>query len=132
MMMPSHLPIPADVERIGAECVDCGLTIHRHLGPGFRERIYHQAFLLELDARGIPFEAQKAIGVRYKSWVIPGQRVDLLVAGVVVIEIKAVPRLASIHSLQLLSYLKTMDLRLGLVMNFNGRLFKDGVRRVVL
>lgn len=69
--------------------------------------------------------------VKYKKWQLPGQRVDLVVEGLIVLEIKCVPEIKEIHRLQVLSYLKTMDLRLGLVMNFNSPLFKYGVRRVV-
>lgn len=123
--------VPPEVELAASICVDCGLTVHRILGPGFRESIYQRAFRLELDSRGVPFESEKAIAVQYRTWEIPGQRADLVVAGVLLVEIKAVPRLRSLHQAQVLSYLKTMDLRLGLLMNFGGQLFKDGVRRVI-
>src|SRR5688500_11742611 len=97
------VPVPADVEKVAKVCVDCGMHVHRELGPGFKEVIYERAFCLELDARGVPFETEKPILVRYKSWEIPGQKVDLLVAGVVLIEIKAVPKLKNIHTHQVLS-----------------------------
>lgn len=126
----SYTPIPQEVEQAATTCVDCGMTVHRILGPGFKEPIYEEAFRLELHSRGVAFEAEKAILVRYKSWEIPGQRVDLLVAGVLLVEIKALPKLLRIHQSQVLSYLKTMDLRLGLLMNFGGPLFKDGLKRV--
>jgi GxxExxY protein len=131
-MRQSYPIIPPAVEQAATTCVDCGMTVHRALGPGFKEAIYREAFRLELHSRGVPFEAEKPILVRYKSWQIPGQRVDLVVAGVVLIEIKAVPALRTIHHSQVISYLRTMDLRLGLLMNFHGRLFKDGLKRVVL
>jgi GxxExxY protein len=59
--------------------VDCGIHVHRALGPGFKEKIYHRAYCLELDSRGIKFECEKPIVVRYKNWEIPGQKVDLIV-----------------------------------------------------
>ena len=127
----SYTPISQEAEQAATTCVDCGMTVHKTLGPGFKELIYREAFRLELHARGIPFEAEKGILVRYRSWEIPGQRVDLLVAGVLLVEIKAVPKLLAIHQSQVLSYLKTMDLRLALLMNFGGQLFKDGLKRVV-
>jgi GxxExxY protein len=96
-----------------------------------RRVIYERAFCLELDSRGVRFETERPILVRYKSWEIPGQKVDLLVAGVVLVEIKAVPKLKQIHTHQILSYLKTLDLRLGLLMNFKQRLLRDGLKRVV-
>lgn len=129
--MFGHLPVPSDVERLAKICVDCGMHVHRELGPGFKEVIYERAFCLELDARGVPFETEKPILVRYKAWEIPGQKVDLLVAGVVLVEIKTVPKLKQIHTHQILSYLKTLDLRLGLLMNFKQRLLRDGLKRVV-
>jgi iron complex transport system substrate-binding protein len=129
--MLGHVPVPAEVEKLARVCVDCGMHVHRELGPGFKEVIYERAFCLELDSRGVRFETEKPILVRYKSWEIPGQKVDLLVAGVVLVEIKAVPKLKQIHTHQILSYLKTLDLRLGLLMNFKQRLLRDGLKRVV-
>lgn len=125
-------PIPAAVEEVATACVDAGFQVHKGTGPGFKELIYHRAFCLELHARGLSYESEKRIDVRYKSWRIPGQKVDLLVEGVVLIEIKAVPKFRKIYRSQVLSYLKTLDLRLGLFMNFNTRLFRDGVKRIVL
>ena len=83
----SYTPIPQEVEQAATTCVDCGMTVHRILGPGFKEPIYEEAFRLELHSRGVAFEAAKAIAVRYKSWEIPGQRIDLLIAGILVVEI---------------------------------------------
>jgi GxxExxY protein len=126
-----YTPIPAAVEKTASTCVDCGMHVHRVLGPGFKESVYERAFCLELDSRDVPFECEKSILVRYKSWEIPGQKVDLVAAGLVLVEIKAVPRLRKIHVSQTLSYLKTMNLRLGLLMNFNSRLLRDGLKRVI-
>ena len=93
--------------------------------------IYDSAFCLELDSRGIKFEREKKIDVRYKSWRIPGQRVDLIVEGIVLVEIKAVPRILKVHERQVRSYLKTMDLHAGLLVNFNVAMLKNGLRRIV-
>jgi GxxExxY protein len=87
---------------------------------------------LELDSRSISFESEKPTEVQYTQWKIPGQRVDLIVGGVVLVEIKAVSKLKQLHQRQVLSYLKTTGLRVGLVMNFNAVLFKHGLRRVAL
>lgn len=127
--MPLITEIPAEVEAFATRCVDAAIEVHRTLGPGFKEVIYQRAYCLELDRRGIPYEAEKPILVRYKTWTIPGQRVDLLI-GVLVIEIKSLPKLKKIHRLQTLSYLRTLDLRLGLVLNFGAPLMKSGMRRV--
>ena len=111
--------------------MECAFRVHRHLGPGFKERIYHEALCLELNSSGLSFEREKPIDVIYRDWRIPGQRVDLLVEGRVLVEVKAVPKLRPIHRSQVLSYLKTMDLRIGLVINFSSRLLKDGFKRVI-
>jgi GxxExxY protein len=118
-------------EAIVTQCIEVGLAVHRDLGPGFRKRIHQRAYCLELDARGVAFEAEKRIEVRYKTWRIPGQTVDLVVAGVVLVEFKSVPRLRPLHEAQVRSYLKTIGLRVGLLMNFNVRLFKEGLKRIV-
>jgi GxxExxY protein len=81
----TYAPIPPDVESIARSCVDVGIHVHRQLGPGFRELIYSRAFCLELDARRISFECEKPLLVRYKHWHIPGQKIDLLVGGKVLV-----------------------------------------------
>jgi GxxExxY protein len=88
-------------------------------------------FCLELDARGISFETEKSIDVRYKTWVISGQRVDLVVEGVVLVAVKAVRKLLKLHERQVRSYLKTMSLRAALLLNFNTTLLKNGLQRIV-
>ena len=118
-------------EQLVTQALDVGYTVHRHLGPGFREVIYQRAYCLELEARGIRFESEKKILVRYKDWNIPGQKIDLIVADVVLVELKAVPRLRKLHRAQVLSYLKTTGLLVGLLMNFNGVMFKGNVQRIV-
>lgn len=130
-MLRIESPLPPETEEVVTRVVDVGFTIHNTLGPGFKERIYERAFCLELDSRGLKFECEKSIEVKYKEWRIPGQKVDLIVAKVVLVELKAVPQLRSLHRRQVLSYLKTMDLHIGLLMNFNVSLFKTGVKRVI-
>ena len=124
-------PLTDAEEDLARSSIGCGIDIHRILGPGFKEPIYERAFCLELEARGIPFECEKAIEVQYKQWKIPGQRLDLVVGGLVIVEIKAVPRLKTIHKRQVVSYLRTTGLRVGLLMNFNALRLVDGIVRVV-
>ena len=124
-------PLPPETEAVVRRVMDCAFSVHRSLGPGFREKIYVRALCLELDAQKLKFEAQKSILVRYKQWQIPGQTVDLLVESSVLVEAKVVPRLRPIHRLQVLSYLKTLDLRIGLLINFNVPVLKDGFKRVI-
>ena len=126
------LPIPEEIEEIGHRVIGCGITVHRILGPGFKEAIYKRAFCLELDDAGLKFECEKRILVPYKHWEIPGHRLDLIVEGCVIVELKAESRLAEVHRLQVLSYLKATGLRLGFVMNFNVEVLKHGTKRVVL
>jgi len=111
--------------------MDCAFSVHRVLGPGFRESIYARALHLELDSCGLKFESEKLIDVRFRQWLIPGQRVDLLVEGCVLVETKVVPRLRPLHRLQVLSDLKTLNLRVGLLINFNVGVLKEGFKRVV-
>ena len=119
-------------EAIVSSCLDCGMAVHRVLGPGYKECIYCRAFQLELDLRGIKFEAEKAVTVRYKQWELTGQRIDLIVEGTVIVEIKAAERLQPVYVSQIVSYLRTTNLRVGLLMNFNETRLKNGLRRVVL
>jgi GxxExxY protein len=119
------------MEDVAHRAIGCGITVHRILGPGFKETIYDQAFCLELNEAGLRFEREKRILVSYKHWQLPGHRVDLIVEGIVLIELKAIPRLRPLHTRQVVSYLKATDLRLGLLMNFNVSVLRDGIRRVV-
>ena len=124
-------PLTAIEETLVSRAIDCAFAVHRVLGPGFRELIYERAYCLELGLQGLTFEREKKIDVKYKEWQIPGQRVDVVVAGLVLVEIKAVPRLRVLHEHQTRSYLKTMNLRVGLLINFNTVLLKHGLRRIV-
>ena len=124
--------LPPEDEALVTETIACAMAVHIELGPGFKERIYHDAMCLELDSRALKFECEKAVEVPYKSWSIPGQKIDLIVGGVVLVEVKAVAHLKELHRSQVISYLKTTGLRVGLLMNFNTRLLKHGLKRIVL
>lgn len=132
MALNSPPPIPQDIEDVGHRVIGCGITVHRILGPGYKEAIYQRAYCLELDDAGLKFECEKRILVPYKRWEIPGHRLDLIVGGCVIVELKAESRLAEVHRLQVLSYLKATGLRLGFVMNFNVEVMRHGTKRVVL
>jgi GxxExxY protein len=129
-MLDKHTDLSPEQEAIVSEVISCGIAVHRELGPGFKESIYHRAFRLELDSRNIAYESDKAILVKYREWSIPGQRIDLIVRGTVLVELKAVPKLRTLHRYQVQSYLRTMDIKIGLLMNFNAALLKDGLWRV--
>ncbi len=130
--MSRYEPIPKEVERWGKALLDAAFEVHSILGPGFLERIYEDALDYELTLRGVPFERQKAIAVPYKNLQIEGQRLDLLISGLVIAEIKAVEAIHPIHEAQLISYLKATNLRLGFILNFHVQRFRDGIRRIVL
>ena len=110
MLIKAKPRLPDEQEQIVYRVIGCGIEVHRELGPGFRERIYEQAFSLELHAAGLKFEREKPIAVKYKSWTIPGQKIDLMVEGIVLVEIKSVSRLKAIHRSQVVSYLRTTGL----------------------
>jgi GxxExxY protein len=131
-MLHVQSPLSDEQEQLITRVIDAGFAVRSILGPAFREKIYERALCLELEDRGIKFECEKSIKVKYKRWEIPGQKVDLLVGEIVLVEVKTVPRLRDIHRQQVLSYLRTMELRVGLLMNFKAATFKQGVRRVVL
>ena len=105
--------------------------MHRILGPGFLESIYGRALEYELTLRGLAFEHQMPHLVAYKDIQIAGQRLDLLVGGRVIVELKAVDAISPVHQAKLLSYLKATSLRLGLIINFNVLVLKDGIQRMV-
>jgi len=130
-MLRKHADLSSEHEAIVSSTIGCAIDVHRELGPGFKESIYHTAFRLELKSRGIQFESEKAILVKYRQWTIPGQRIDLIVEGTVLVEVKAVPKLRPLHKYQVQSYLRTTGLPVGLLLNFNAPLLRDGLERVL-
>jgi GxxExxY protein len=130
--MMIHSTLDPETESVVTAVIDAGFAVHRALGPGFLEGIYKTAMHLELDARNIKFECEKAVDVLYRGYRIPGQRVDLIVSNSVLVELKAVKQLEGIHQAIAISYLKTTGLKVALVMNFHCVLFKDGLKRIVL
>ncbi len=121
----------ADVDELARRVIGAAIEVHRHLGPGFLESVYEEALCVELELREIPFERQRPIGVDYKGHSVGQGRLDLLVGDRLLIELKAVDRLAPIHNAQVMSYLKATKLHLGLLINFNVPLLKDGIRRII-
>ena len=130
--MKKYAPIPKEAERWGKALLDAAFAVHTILGPGFVERIYEDALCYELTLRHVPFERQKGILVPYKDLRIEGQRIDLLIGGLVIAELKAVSEVHLVHQAQLMSYLKATGLRLGFIINFNVPHLKDGIRRIVM
>lgn len=111
---------------------ESALEVHRELGPGLFESVYEEILFYELTQRGLYVERQKAVPVYYKEVKMEvGFRIDLLVEETVIVEIKSVEELARVHFKQVLTYLKLTKSKLGLLINFNEDLLKDGFRRVV-
>ena len=117
---------------LSGEIIGAAIEIHRVLGPGLLESAYELALERELVLRGMSVERQKAVPLEYKGVALgDGFRMDLLVNDHLIVEIKAVEHLQAIHEAQLLTYLKLADKRLGLLINFNEKTIKEGVKRVV-
>jgi GxxExxY protein len=130
--MTRHAPIPREVERYGKALLDAAFEVHTVLGAGFLERVYEDALCHELTLRRVPFARQEAIVVPYKGLDIEGQRLDLVIGGLVIAELKAASAIHPVHQAQLMSYLKATGLRLGFIINFNVPHLKDGIQRVVM
>ena len=117
------------LEELSGRVIGAAIDVHKQLGPGFVESVYEQALKLELTKRGVAFEAQKQIRVTYDGQVVGVHVLDLVVAGCVVVELKAVGGLEAIHYAQLRSYLRATGAKVGLLMNFNSAILV--VKRVV-
>lgn len=112
--------------------VDAAFNVHKTLGPGLFESVYEAALKYELQKRGLKVLQQLGIPLAYEGLDLGiAFRADLVVSDKVVIEIKSIEALAAVHSKQLATYLRLMDLRLGLLINFNVELIRNGIRRVV-
>jgi len=120
------------LNRITEKIIGAAIEVHRALGPGLLESAYEACLVFELIERGLEVEQQKPLPVVYRDVKLDcAYRLDLLVEEKVIVEIKAVDRLAPIHQAQMLSYLKLSGCKVGLLINFNVKMLKDGVRRIV-
>ncbi|OYW41232.1 MAG: GxxExxY protein [Brevundimonas sp. 12-68-7] len=126
-------PVPESVDQIGRAVLNAAFAVHKTLGPGLLETVYEACLAEELRKSGLSVERQVGIPVTYgEVRVDVGYRLDLLVERVVIVEVKAIDALASIHAAQVLTYLRFSGVRLGYLINFNSVLLKDGLRRIVL
>lgn len=124
--------MPEQINKLTEAVIGAAIEVHRQLGPGFIESTYHRALEVELELRGIGYQSEEPASLEYKGRPIGEGRLDLLVDGQVVVELKAVDKLASIHQAQVMSYLKATKLQVGLLINFNVEVLRDGIRRIVL
>lgn len=122
---------PVELDRLAHRTIGAAIEVHRILGPGLLEAIYEEALCVELSLRGIAFERQVARSVEYKRQRVGEARLDLLIGQMLVVELKAVEGIAPIHIAQILSYLRTSRLRLGLLINFNVTELSSGIKRLI-
>jgi len=126
-------PIAPEIEAIAKIVVDAGFRVHSALGPGLLESAYAHCLAYELESRGCGVGRQVALPIVYRTVKLDaGYRIDLVVDGAIVVEVKSVEALAPVHEAQLLTYLKLSGHRLGFLMNFNVALSKQGLRRFVI
>jgi GxxExxY protein len=128
---PPYAEPDPELDALAREVIGAAIEVHRHYGPGLDEALYESAMEAELRLRGMPFQSQVWIDVEYKGQVIGKRRIDLIVAGRLVVELKAVAELTPLHKAQVKTYLKLVRLTLGLLINFNVILLKDGIKRVI-
>ena len=132
-MMRVFEPLPAETERLATIVVDAAFKVHSNLGPGLLESVYEICLAHELRKRGLAIETQVAIPVTYDGIRLEaGLRLDILVERQLLVEIKAVEEVNRVFKAQVLTYLKLTGLRLGLLINFNVTLIKNGIQRVIL
>ena len=126
------LEFPEERDPLTEKIIGCAIEVHRTLGPGLLEQTYESALCVELQLAGLKFQRQLVVPVSYKNHPIGDYRLDLVIENSVSVEIKSVERFDSIFEAQLLTYLKITGLKRGLLLNFNSRLLKDGIKRLVL
>ena len=123
-------PIP-EHDDVARQIVDSAFAVHTALGPGLLESVYEQCLACELGIRNIAFQRQVAVPVTYRNIRLDaGYRMDMVVAGLIPVEIKAVEKALPVHEAQLLTYLRLSGYRIGLLINFNVVLIKDGIKRL--
>ncbi|WP_374516869.1 GxxExxY protein [Brevundimonas sp.] len=126
-------PVSPEVNKIGRVVMDAAFAVHRELGPGLLESVYEHCLASDLVRAGLQVDRQVPVPVTYRDEPIEaGFRLDLLVERQVIVEVKSIDALASIHTAQLLTYLRFSQVRLGYLINFNTSRLKDGFRRLVL
>lgn len=112
--------------------IGCAIEVHRQLGPGLLESIYESALCVELELNGLPYQRQIPFPLKYRDRIVGDFRLDLIVDHAVILELKSVERMDAVFDAQLLTYLRLTGIKTGLLINFNSRLLKDGIKRLVL
>jgi GxxExxY protein len=113
--------------------IGCAIEVHRHLGPGLLESAYEECLCHEMNLQRVPFERQKSLPLEYKGIRMDcGYRLDIVVDNKVVLELKCADKITPVHEAQLLTYLKLMKIKTGLIINFQNVVLKNGIKRLVL
>ena len=126
------LEFPEEKDPLTERIIGCAIEVHRELGPGLLESIYEAALAAEFNLQGVSFSRQGLVPVSYKGQALGEHRIDFIVEQAVVLELKSVERFDPVFEAQVLTYLRLTGLRRGLLLNFNSRLLKDGIRRYIL
>jgi len=127
------MPLPEQTELTAKHVVDAAVKIHSALGPGLLESVYEKCLGIELAKRDVDYDRQVSVPIVYEGVAVePGLRIDLIANKCVVVELKSSEKLLPVHEAQLLTYLKLSGMRLGLLLNFNVALMKQGIRRIIL
>jgi GxxExxY protein len=122
----------ADLNQLTERVIGLAIEVHRNLGPGLLESVYESALCIEFAAAGLKHERQKPLSIHYKGHPIGDFRADIVVEESLLLETKSVDRSDPVFEAQVLTYLKISGLHLGLLLNFNTRLLRDGVKRLIL
>jgi len=131
--LTNHQDMSPQLDALSKQIVDSLFTVHKELGPGLLEKIYEEALVSEFTERNIPFVRQQPIPVIFKGKRLPiDYKLDICVAGSVILELKTVEAILPVHKAQLLSYMKLMQAPMGFIVNFNEIMIKDGIKRMVL
>ena len=122
-----------EFDRLSNQVIGCALEVHRNLGPGLLESAYEQCLAYEMKVAGMRFKLQHPLPVEYKGIKLDcGYRIDILIDDSVIVELKSVDKILPIHQAQLLTYMKLAGISIGLLINFNVKYLKDGIKRMVL
>lgn len=121
------------VNKLSNQIIGLAIEVHRNLGPGLLESVYQQCLTYEFNKSNIEFEMEKNIPIKYKNVLIDcAFRADFIVSNSIIVELKAVDKILPIHEAQLMTYMKITGIRLGLIINFNVKLLKQGIKRIIL
>ena len=121
----------SELDQLVKRVIGAAIEVHRVLGPGYKESTYEKALCLELGFRNIPFQRQAEVSVYYKNVQLGHGLIDILVDNQLIVELKTVDALHPVHKAQVISYLKATNLQLGLLINFNTALLKNGIKRII-